>query len=99
MAASIEQQLQGAVFVDPVSGAPRLVYSDWLQERADPRAELMLLQLAKGELSKDQHARVKAADLHPWRFVARPARGCGRFPERRLCTRLRLGGDRARRSG
>src|SRR5262249_36622124 len=49
-----EEELLAMVYDDPESDGPRVVYGDWLLERADPRGELMTLQLkrAREGLSK-----------------------------------------------
>jgi uncharacterized protein (TIGR02996 family) len=40
----VEEALLAAVFAAPADDAPRLVYADWLSERADPRGEFITLQ-------------------------------------------------------
>jgi uncharacterized protein (TIGR02996 family) len=61
-AAQTEESLLAGVWRDPDADAPRLVYADWLQERDDPRGELMTLQFARaaGTLTRAQAAREKA---------------------------------------
>ncbi|MFT3697738.1 MAG: TIGR02996 domain-containing protein [Kofleriaceae bacterium] len=39
--------LVDAVLADPSSDAPRLVFADWLNDRGDPRGELIALQLTR----------------------------------------------------
>ena len=41
-----EAALLAAVYAKPADDAPRMVYADWLQDRGDPRGELIALQLA-----------------------------------------------------
>ena len=40
-----EESLLAAIYATPDDDGPRLVYSDWLQERGDPRGEFIALQL------------------------------------------------------
>jgi uncharacterized protein (TIGR02996 family) len=48
-----EEAFLQAIREDPDDDAPRLVYADWLEERGDPRAELIRIQL---ELARtDEH--------------------------------------------
>ena len=51
----VESRLLAAVLADPGSDAPRQVYADWLQERGDPRGELIELQLAPQCTATHQH--------------------------------------------
>jgi len=44
--ADVEAALLAAVRAAPADDGPRAIYSDWLQERGDPRGELIALQLA-----------------------------------------------------
>jgi uncharacterized protein (TIGR02996 family) len=41
-----EPALMQAILANPTDDAPRLVYADWLEERGDPRAELLRIQTA-----------------------------------------------------
>lgn len=41
------EELLAAVYETPEADEPRQVYADWLQERGDPRGELIALQLAR----------------------------------------------------
>src|SRR5262249_20747125 len=43
--AATEAGLLAAVYAAPADDAPRAIYADWLQERGDPRGELIALQL------------------------------------------------------
>jgi uncharacterized protein (TIGR02996 family) len=54
--------LLAAVYADPESDAPRLVYADYLQARGDPRGELIILQIqrARGEATDKTLARERA---------------------------------------
>jgi uncharacterized protein (TIGR02996 family) len=38
------------ILADPFSDAPRLIYADWLDEQADPRAEFIRLQIGISEM-------------------------------------------------
>jgi uncharacterized protein (TIGR02996 family) len=55
----VETELLAAVFAAPDDDAPRLVYADWLQQRGDPRGELIMLQVARarGRAKKGQRRR------------------------------------------
>jgi len=44
-ASSIETTLLDAIYANLDDDVPRLVYADWLQQRGDPRGELIALQL------------------------------------------------------
>jgi uncharacterized protein (TIGR02996 family) len=52
-AATSEAKLLELVYTTPEDDEARLVYGDWLQERGDPRAELLTLQLKPHPLQKD----------------------------------------------
>ncbi|HWO25567.1 MAG TPA: TIGR02996 domain-containing protein [Kofleriaceae bacterium] len=54
--------LLAAVYADPASDEPRLVYADYLQTRGDPRGELIILQIqrARGEGTDKALARERA---------------------------------------
>ena len=39
------KSLLAAIYASPADDTPRLIYADWLQERGDPRGELIALQL------------------------------------------------------
>ncbi len=45
--AEIEAGLLAAIYATPDEDGPRAIYADWLQERGDPRGELIALQLAR----------------------------------------------------
>ncbi|MCX5745896.1 MAG: TIGR02996 domain-containing protein [Proteobacteria bacterium] len=45
-AAAIEAGLLAAIYAAPAEDGPRAIYADWLQERGDPRGELIALQLS-----------------------------------------------------
>ncbi|MGZ3416886.1 MAG: TIGR02996 domain-containing protein [Polyangiales bacterium] len=59
--ARTEESLLAEVYADPAADGPRLVYADWLQERNDPRGELIALQFARrdGTLSREGARREK----------------------------------------
>lgn len=65
--------LELAVLLDREDDAARMVYADWLQQRGDPRGELIALQLADagGRLDHDGHARLEALwQVHGERWSA-----------------------------
>jgi uncharacterized protein (TIGR02996 family) len=65
--------LELAVLLDRDDDAARMVYADWLQQRGDPRGELIALQLADagGRLDHDGHARLEALwQVHGERWSA-----------------------------
>jgi uncharacterized protein (TIGR02996 family) len=61
-AAATGAELLAAVYADPASDEPRLVYADHLQARGDPRGELIILQIqrARGEATDKTLARERA---------------------------------------
>lgn len=73
-----EAELLGQVYAEPDDDTPRLVYADWLQQRDDPRGELIALQIARasskartgGRLRENEllaeHDAAWAAPLEPW---------------------------------
>lgn len=48
-----EAELLHLICATPEDDGPRLVYGDWLQERGDPRAQLLLLQLKPDPSGRD----------------------------------------------
>ncbi len=52
---------------DPDEDANRLVYADWLEERGDPRGELIRLQVGQGPLVDRDLSRLQVHDpsVHP----------------------------------
>jgi uncharacterized protein (TIGR02996 family) len=54
--ARIEAELLAAIYAAPDDDGPRLVYADYLQQRGDPRGELIALQLA-ARPTREQRAR------------------------------------------
>src|SRR5919197_4498856 len=48
------------VCADPDDDAPRLIFADWLDERADPRGEFIRVQVALARMPADDP---RAADL------------------------------------
>jgi uncharacterized protein (TIGR02996 family) len=42
-----EAELLAQIYADPAADAPRLVYADYLQERDDPRGELIAMQILR----------------------------------------------------
>jgi uncharacterized protein (TIGR02996 family) len=54
----VEAGLLAAVLAAPDDDAPRLVYADWLDERGDPRGELVRLQLLGSGATAAQLARI-----------------------------------------
>lgn len=55
-----EDELLGRVYAAPRDDTPRSVYADWLQERGEPRGELMVLQLEREGKHADAGARERA---------------------------------------
>ncbi len=57
-----EQRLLAEIYAAPDDDHVRMVYADWLQERAEPRGELIMLQLARarGEEPTADQARREA---------------------------------------
>ncbi|MBL8923669.1 MAG: TIGR02996 domain-containing protein [Myxococcaceae bacterium] len=51
--AGSEAELLHVIYERPEDDTPRLVYSDWLQEQGDPRAELLVLQLKPRRTGKE----------------------------------------------
>jgi len=47
--ATSEEAFLARIFADPSSDEARLVYADWLQERGDPRGELIALQCRRSK--------------------------------------------------
>jgi len=57
-----EATLLAQIYADPTADGPRLVYADYLQERGDPRGELIALQILNRDTPRErellgQHAR------------------------------------------
>src|SRR5262245_12456619 len=46
-----------AIFHQPNDDAQRLIYADWLEERGDPRAEFLRLEVELQRLAKDEYKR------------------------------------------
>jgi uncharacterized protein (TIGR02996 family) len=75
-----EEEFLAAIYADPDDDALRMVFADWLQERGDPRGELIALQLGPAtpaSLKKTasllkQHGVAWAGRLH--RFLAKEGR-------------------------
>jgi uncharacterized protein (TIGR02996 family) len=63
-AAEIEQRMVAAILADWDDDGPRLVYSDWLQARQDPRGEFIALDLALAAGNKVKGAREKYFKTH-----------------------------------
>lgn len=81
--AAIEQRLAeprdaealfAAVYANPDDDAPRSVLADLLQERGDPRGELIALQLARGEPGPRERALLRA-HAREWLGAIAPAIG------------------------
>jgi uncharacterized protein (TIGR02996 family) len=65
-----EAELLAAIYADPGDDAARAVYADWLQERGDPRGELIAMQLAgrvgpRERLLLERHERTWLGALEP----------------------------------
>jgi uncharacterized protein (TIGR02996 family) len=75
-----EADFLAAIYADPDDDTLRMVFADWLQERGDPRGELIALQLAaatpasqkKAASLVKQHGVAWAGRLH--RFLAKEGR-------------------------
>jgi uncharacterized protein (TIGR02996 family) len=63
-AAAIEQRMVAAILADWDDDGPRLVYSDWLQARQDPRGEFIALDLALAAGKRVKGAREKYFKAH-----------------------------------
>src|SRR5262245_23679699 len=55
------RDLLQAILEDPDADAPRLIYADWLEEQADPRAAFIRVQCQLASLGADGPARVELA--------------------------------------
>lgn len=58
-----------AIYAEPLSDAPRLVYADWLQARGDALGELIALQIsrkAKGKRTQSREKLLHAAEGKGW---------------------------------
>lgn len=66
-----EAELIAAIEVDPDDPAPRIVYADWLEQRGDPRAELVQLDERMWQTPIDP-MRVRSLTRRQWALV----RGC-----------------------
>ncbi len=53
---------QRAILANPADTTLKLVYADWLQDRADPRAEFVRLQVRFNELTDCESEAVQIAD-------------------------------------
>src|SRR5439155_5420030 len=52
-----ERRLVDAIVAAPDDDAPRMVYADWLQQRGDPRGELIQLQCQLAAVPDDERRR------------------------------------------
>ncbi|MBS1123555.1 MAG: hypothetical protein H6Q90_5783 [Deltaproteobacteria bacterium] len=72
-----ERLLLDAIIADPDDDAPRLVYADWLVERADPRGELIIVQCelarlgGKGKRAELKHREAELLRKHKKDWVGR----------------------------
>ncbi|MFT3694356.1 MAG: TIGR02996 domain-containing protein [Kofleriaceae bacterium] len=57
------EALLAAVYADPASDAPRLVYADALAERGDPRGELITIQMRLADTPNDKQLRAREKEL------------------------------------
>ncbi len=57
------EALLAAIFDDPRSDDPRLVYADFLQQRQDPHGELIAIQLRAAHAKLDAAARAREKEL------------------------------------
>jgi uncharacterized protein (TIGR02996 family) len=77
-AAKSAEELLAAVYADPDSDEPRLVYADFLTERGDPRGELIVLQIegARRPLTVEESRReaaLLAPNVRTWLGPLEPA--------------------------
>ncbi len=89
-----EAALLAAIYAAPDDDDVRLVYADFLQDRGDPRGEMIALQIAKsrGVLTQEQHARERellAAHAARW-LAPLPIRLPGVQFERGFVTRCEI---------
>jgi uncharacterized protein (TIGR02996 family) len=57
----MEDAFIAAILESPCDPSPRLVYADWLEERGDPRAEFLRIELTLFDLSqREAHVALKA---------------------------------------
>lgn len=70
-----EAELLDVIYERPEDDAPRLVYSDWLQEQGDSRAALLSLQMKAVQTGKDQQRARQLIRTHgrEWLGVLEPA--------------------------
>lgn len=71
-----EQSLLEAIYAEPESDEPRMVYADFLLERGDPRGELIALQIERARTGHDPTRRERSlvkkygdaicGELEPW---------------------------------
>lgn len=75
VSAQSEEELLSIIYQTPEDDAPRLVYSDWLQERGDPRATVLLLQLEPRQTQKRRAEARRLVKQHgrQWMGVLEPA--------------------------
>lgn len=57
-----DENLEAAIQRDPSAPMAYLVYGDWLQQKGDPRGELVALQAALAEAPASEFARLKVAE-------------------------------------
>jgi uncharacterized protein (TIGR02996 family) len=79
-----DEELEGAILRDPSSPMAYLVYGDWLQQKGDPRGELIALHAALADAPPGDFPRLKAAEeallsAHAAQFYG----PLGRFPSAR----------------
>jgi uncharacterized protein (TIGR02996 family) len=92
--------LLDAIYADPASDEARLVYADHLQERGDPRGELITLQIERARAGKPATAREKELLRrygNGWLAELAPAAVNARF-ERGFVAACRLGSQSLRRT-
>jgi len=59
----MDHELLAAIYAQPDDDAPRLVYADALQERGDPRGELIALQIRLATEAGEPAMRVREREL------------------------------------
>ncbi len=58
-----EAELLAQVYAAPEDDAPRLIYADWLQQRDDPRGELIALQIERARAKARKGGRQREDEL------------------------------------
>jgi uncharacterized protein (TIGR02996 family) len=72
------QDFVDAILAEPSDDAPRLIYADWLEERGDPRAEFIRVQVEMATLARPLNRKSMYGNPMP---QARNRRDAARFRE------------------